>query len=216
MKKNSIRTLLITGSARGIGRYLTEYYVTAGDRVIGCDKDDTDFQHERYTHFGLDVTDEPAVKAMFSDIRKTEKKLDVLINNAGIASMNLALLTTVETFQRVMNTNVIGTFLCSREAAKLMQKNKFGRIVNFVSIATPLKLKGESSYASSKAAVGSLTEVLAREFAEMGITVNAIGPNPIQTDLLRSVPKETIQSLIDQQAIHRYGRFYDIVNFINF
>ena len=66
------------------------------------------------------------------------------------------------------------------------------------------------------AAVGSLTEVLAREFAEMGITVNAIGPNPIQTDLLRSVPKETIQSLIDQQAIHRYGRFEDIVNVINF
>ena len=216
MKREPERIILITGTASGIGRFLTEYYTGMGDQVIGCDIHESDFHHEHYRHFILDVTDEKGVKSMYGEIRKTFGRLDVLINNAGIASMNLALLTTVETFHRVMNTNVIGTFLCSREAAKIMKQHQFGRIVNFVSIATPLKLKGESSYASSKAAISSMTEILAHEFAEMGITVNAIGPNPIRTNLLRSVPEETIQKLIDQQAVHRYGTYEDIVNVIDF
>ena len=99
---------------------------------------------------------------------------------------------------------------------KLMQRNKYGRIVNFSTVAVPLKLEGEAIYASSKAAVISLTQILARELADIGITVNAIGPTPVKTDLIRSVPKEKLEGLIDRQAIHRYGEYSDITNVIDF
>jgi 3-oxoacyl-[acyl-carrier protein] reductase len=111
---------------------------------------------------------------------------------------------------------VVGTFLFCREAAKLMKKNKYGRIVNFTTIAVPLKLAGEAIYVASKAAVLSLTEVLAREFAEFGITVNSVGPVPIETDLIRAVPKEKIDQLLAKQAIHRLGTCEDVANVIDF
>ena len=130
--------------------------------------------------------------------------------------MNHALLTPLDTAKRLMNTNFLGTFLFCREAARLMQKRRYGRIVNFTTVATPLKLEGEAVYASSKAAVISLTEILARELAEFGITVNAIGPTPVKTDLIRAVPQEKIKKLIERQAIHRLGEFRDISNVIDF
>ena len=153
---------------------------------------------------------------MFREIRKSYGRLDVLINNAGIASMNHAVLTPVETVQRILNTNVLGTFLFCREAAKIMQIKKFGRIVNFATVATPLKLEGESIYAASKAAVVTLTQILGKELADIGITVNAVGPTPIQTDLVKGVPEAKMKALIERQSIHRYGEFIDVANVIDF
>lgn len=153
---------------------------------------------------------------MFGEIRKTHGRLNVLINNAGIASMNAALLTTINTASEIVNTNILGTFLFCREAAKVMLRKKYGRIVNFVTVSTPLKLEGEAIYASSKAAVVSLTQILARELADSCITVNAIGPTPIKTDLIRSVPESKITSLIKRQAIHRFGELKDVSNVIDF
>ena len=208
--------MIITGTRKGIGKYLAEYYVEKKYQVIGCSRSNVDYKLDNYQHFSLDVCDEKNVKRMFSQIRKSYGRLDILINNAGIASMNHALLTTMDTVYKIYGTNVFGTFLFCREAAKLMQRNQYGRIVNFSTVAVPLKLEGESIYASSKAAVISLTQILARELANIGITVNAIGPTPVKTDLIRSVPVEKLERLIERQAIHRYGEYGDIFNVIDF
>jgi 3-oxoacyl-[acyl-carrier protein] reductase len=211
---------LITGTSKGIGKALAAHYVALGHHVIGCSRNAVEWQIEggqgNYQHYIADVTDEIAVKAIFSDIRKQYGRLDHLINNAGIASMNHSMLTPLTIVHQVLNTNVVGTFLFCREAAKLMQKKRYGRIINFATVATPLKLEGEAIYAASKAAVITLTQILAKEFGEYGITVNAIGPTPVQTDLIKSVPKDKINSLLNQQAIKRFGQFHDISNVIDF
>lgn len=208
--------MLITGARKGIGRYLAEYYLDKGWRVAGCSRSPSDLEAPEYQHHCLDVADEKAVRALFTQIRKQYGRLDVLLNNAGIAAMNHALLTPLETVSRLLDTNVLGVFLFCREAARLMQPRKYGRIVNFTTVAVPLMLEGEAIYAASKAAVASLTQILARELAPFGITVNAIGPTPIETDLIRGVPKEKLDRLLERQAIHRFGEFADISNTVDF
>lgn len=207
---------LITGTRKGIGKYLVEHYITRGHLVVGCSREVPDWTIQGYKHYEADVSDEKAVLQIFSGIRKEYGRLDNLINNAGIASMNHTILTPLSSVHSVLNTNVVGTFLFCREAAKLMQKNKYGRIVNFATVATPLKLEGEALYAASKAAVVTLTQILAREYADLGITVNAVGPTPIKTDLIRGVPQAKIDLLLSRQAIREYGTFEDVSNVIDF
>jgi 3-oxoacyl-[acyl-carrier protein] reductase len=210
------RVVLITGTRKGIGLHLAEHFIAQGWGVIGCSRNESGLNQPNYRHFVLDVGDEPAVKKMFADIRTEFGRLDALINNAGIASMNHFLLTPVETVRLLFRTNFDGTFIFCREAARLMQKLQSGRIVNFTTVAVPLKLAGEAAYAASKAAVISLTQILAKELAPFGITVNAIGPTPIQTDLIRAVPADKIKVLLDSQAIRRLGEYKDVVNVIDF
>ncbi len=207
---------LITGTRKGIGKSLASHFVAAGHRVVGCSREPIDWDLPGYEHFVTDVADEPGVKRMFSSVRKHYQRLDHLINNAGIGSMNHSILTPLSTVQRILNTNFVGTFLCCREAAKLMQKRRFGRIVNFATVAVPLRIEGESIYAASKAAVVSLTAILARELGDFGITVNAVGPSPIETDLIRAVPKDRLDRLLAQQAVHRFGTFEDVANVVDF
>lgn len=207
---------LITGTRKGIGKYLAEYYVASGHQVIGCSRGVPEWSLDGYEHYVADVSNEKKVREIFSDISKKLGRLDNLINNAGIAAMNHSILTPLSTVETVFSTNLIGTFLFSREAAKLMKKKSFGRIVNFSTVAVPLKLNGEAVYAASKAAIVTLTQILAREFGQWGITVNAIGPTPIDTDLIRNVPQDKMEKLLDSQAIRRYGNFEDISNVIDF
>ena len=112
---------LITGTRKGIGRHLAEHYVRSGHRVVGCSRGEVDWAADGYTHYIADVSDEPAVKRIFTDIRRKYGRLDHLVNNAGIASMNHSLLTPLSTVNAVLDTNVVGTFLFCREAAKLMK-----------------------------------------------------------------------------------------------
>lgn len=207
---------LITGTRKGIGKFLAEHYVRQGHIVVGCSRSEIDWSLERYEHYIADVADESAIKRMFAMLRQKYGHLEHVINNAGIASMNHCTLTPLSTVHNILNTNVIGTFMFCREAAKMMQRRRYGRIVNFSTVAVPLKLEGEAIYVASKAAILSLTEVLARELADFGITVNSVGPTPIDTDLIRSVPKEKIHRLLERQAIHRLGTVQDVANVIDF
>jgi 3-oxoacyl-[acyl-carrier protein] reductase len=207
---------LITGTRKGIGRYLVEYYVSKGHEVIGCSRTDVDWKLPGYHHVLCNVSDEKSVRSLMSTVREKYGRLDNLINNAGIASMNHSMITPLSTVEEIFATNVFGTFLFCREASKLMSRRKIGRIVNFTTVATPLKLEGEAVYAASKAAICSFTEVLARELAPFNITVNAIGPTPIETDLIKSVPKDKMERLLARQAIPRYGNFSDVSNVIDF
>ncbi len=207
---------LITGTRKGIGKYLAQYYVEQGHHVIGCSRTQPEWTLANYQHFNLDVSDETAVKEMFCDIKKIYGQLDNLINNAGIAAMNHSLLTPLTTVQTIINTNLIGTFLFCREAAKLMQKKQHGRIVNFTTVAVPLQLEGEAIYAASKAAIITLTQILARELAPYQITVNVIGPTAIDTDLTRTIPEQKINELLQRQAIKKKSECKDVANIIDF
>ncbi len=207
---------LVTGTRKGIGKYLVEHYLRQGHQVVGCSREPVDWHLTGYTHFCADVADEEAVRRIITFIRKTYGQLDHLINNAGIASMNHFLLTPLNSAEKILQTNLIGSFLFCREAAKLMAPKQFGRIVNFTTVATPLKLEGEAMYAASKAAIFSMTAIAAKELAPLGITVNAIGPTPIETDLIRAVPKDKMDGLLARQAIKRFGTFEDVANVIDF
>ncbi len=208
--------MLITGTRKGIGKFLAQTYAARGYRVVGCSRSPVDWEAPGYEHFIADVSDESQVLAMFRSIRKTYQRLDVTLNNAGIASMNHVLLTPASSAQKVLNTNFIGTFMVSRESAKLMMKHQSGRIVNFSTVAVPLDLEGEAVYAASKSAVERFTRILAREIGALGITVNTVGPAPIETDLIRAVPAEKIARLVDELAVKRLGTFEDVLNVIDF
>ena len=208
--------MIITGTRKGIGQYLATHYLDKGWTVAGCSRGETERTHDSYVHYRLDVGDEAAVRAMVRGVSERFGRIDVLVNNAGIASMNHLLLTPLATVESIFRTNVFGTFLFARECAKVMAQRKAGRIVNFATVATPLNLEGEAVYAASKAAVESLTRVLAREVAPLNITVNAVGPTPVKTDLIGGVPAEKMESLLQRQAIRRYGEFRDIANVVDF
>ena len=130
--------------------------------------------------------------------------------------MNHFLTTPYKRAKEIYNTNFFGTFLFSREVAKIMIKARKGTIINFTSVAVPLNLAGEAVYAASKASVETLTKISAKELGEFGIRVNAIGPTPIKTDLIKGIPKEKLEELINEQAIKRFGNIKDVINTIEY
>ncbi|MDQ4145927.1 MAG: SDR family oxidoreductase [Actinomycetota bacterium] len=208
--------VLVTGSRKGIGRHLVEHFIGQGAIVEGCSRQPSDWALPEYTHHCVDVTDEVAVRGMMDSIRQRHGRLDVTINNAGVASLNHCLLTPLDTMRQVMSTNALGTFIVSRESAKLMRRRSFGRIINFSTVAVPMRLEGEAAYVASKSAVVALTRVMAHELAAFGITCNVVGPTPIDTDLIRSVPREKIDDIVSRLAFKRLGQFVDVTNVVDF
>jgi len=210
------QVIVITGTSKGIGQALANYYLENEDIVIGCSRNEASINHKNYRHFSLEVNDEKAVIKMIRVIKKEFGKIDILLNNAGMASMNHLLTTSVSSVEKIFATNFLGTFIFTREVAKVMMKQKYGRVVNYTTVASALRLEGEAIYAASKAAIENFTQTSAKELALYNITVNAIGPTPIKTDLIKAVPKEKIDELLAKQAIKRFGEFDDIKNVIDF
>lgn len=224
ISQSMCRVFIISGSSRGIGKALSEHYLKCGDIVVGCARSTSDIAHKNYRHFILDINDEKAVVAMVRAAKKEFGKIDICLNNAGAASMNHILTTSYESAKTLVDVNFLGTFLLSREAAKAMISNKIsnknsaknGVIINFSSVAVPLCLEGEAIYAASKAACENLTKTMAKELASYSIRVNAIALTPVKTELIKAVPKDKINALLEQQAIKRFGEFDDIINVIDF
>lgn len=210
------KTIIITGTRKGIGKALAEHFIALGYIVGGCSRKPASISHSNYIHYSLDVSDELSVIEMTKDFVKRYSTIDVLINNAGIASMNHICLTPLKSAINIINTNFIGTFIFTREISKIMLKQNLGRIINFSSVAVPLQLDGEAIYASSKAAVESFTKISAKELSKFNITVNAIGPTAIKTDLIKNLSDDKINSLLDRQAIQRLATVNDVINVIEF
>lgn len=188
-------TALVTGTSRGIGKALAERLLAEGWVVEGCARGSSALSHPRYTHSRVDVTDETAVAAHVAAVAARAGRIDALVNNAGGAAMNAFLLTPGSVADSLMRQNYLGTFLVSREVAKVMVRQRGGCIVNLTTVAVPLALEGEAAYVASKAAVEALTRVLAAELAPHGIRVNAVGPGPVDTALTRTVPKAQLEAL---------------------
>jgi len=210
------RNILITGSSRGLGKALAEHYLNIGDKVYGCARSEGTIDHENYHHYQVDIASPEDVNNLFFSLRKEIKHLDAIINNAGIASMNAFALTPVESFQKIFNINVQGTFLFCQKAFGLLKKSPHPRIINMSTVAVPLQLEGESIYAASKSAVETLTRIIAKEYGSFGITCNAIGPSPIDTALIRGVAKDKIAKLIKRQAVQRMATEDDVINLADF
>jgi len=212
----SKKVILITGASRGIGKFLVKYYLRKDFYVLGCSRSDSSVKDKNYNHFLLDVSNEEMVINFLLKIKKKGKFPDILINNAGIASMNHIILTPVKTVKEIFDVNFLGTFIMAREMAKIMIKKRWGRIVNVSTIAVPLKLEGEAVYASSKCAIEKFTQILAKELISYGITCNCVGPAPIKTDLLKTLSQEKINSLIQKLVIKKLGKREDVAYVIDF
>lgn len=208
--------MIITGTRKGIGRYLAEYYLGKGYLVEGCSRGESDLKDPGYKHHSLDVAEERAVRGMVADVTKRHGRIDVVLNNAAIASMNHILLTPAASANRMLQVNVTGTMLMCRDAAKVMIRRKYGRIVNFTTIVAPIALAGEAIYAASKSAVVTFTRILAFELGQWGITCNSFGATPIMTDMIRGVPQDKIDAVVNGLAVKRLGTNQDCANVCDF
>ena len=213
---NDRPVMVITGSSKGIGRHLAESYAAEGYAVEGCSRGKATFELEGYTHHEVDVTDERHVKRMITDVAKRHGRIDVLLNNAAVASMNHVLLTPAKAANRMLEVNVTGTMVFCRDAAKVMMRRRYGRIVNFTTIVAPIALAGEAVYAASKSAVVTFTRILAFELGQWGITCNSFGATPIMTDMIRGVPQDKIDAVVNGLAIKRLGSLADCKNVCDF
>jgi 3-oxoacyl-[acyl-carrier protein] reductase len=208
--------MLITGARKGIGRHLAEHYLKRGWLVEGCSRGESNIEDANYHHFSLDVAEEKPVRSMIADISKRHGRIDAVLNNAAIATMNHVLLTPAKTANRMLEVNVTGTMLVCRDVAKVMIRRRYGRIVNFTTIVAPIALAGEAIYAASKSAVVTLTRILAFELGQWGITCNSFGATPIMTDMIKGVPKDKVDAVVNNLAIKRLGTPEDCANVCDF
>lgn len=214
------RVALVTGASRGIGAAIAQELATQGYTVIGTATTDAGAQGITTTLQGfapshgvvLNVNDGAAVEALIEGIVKEQGGLHVLVNNAGITRDTLAMRMKDDDWDAVLDTNLKAVFRVSRSVIKPMMKQRYGRIINITSVIGAMGNAGQSNYAAAKAGVAGLTRSLARELGSRNITVNAVAPGFIATDMTHALPEAQQQALQAQIPLGRLGLPQDIAH----
>lgn len=219
MKYNG-KVVLITGSSRGIGLEITNYFLNQGANVIGISRSVSALKHEHYVHFSVDIGDSEALLHFFKkQIVPNYPHIDIVINNAAVLTTQHAMIMPAKNAIEMVNVNLLGAFFISREAAKLMRKKGNARIINISSMTTSLEPIGESIYAACKSGMVTMNNILAKELSSYGITCNTLSITAYETDMLNQhseVAKEKIKTLISNLPIPRIATKEDIFNVIDF
>lgn len=210
------KVAVVTGSRRGLGRMITEHLLNAGARVHGIARGEAGFEAPGYVHHRADVGEAEAVDAVFRAIAAEREGLDYLINNAGTATSGFAVLLPASAAREMVSTNILGSFHVARAAAKMMAPRRRGRIVTIGSIMAVVEPAGGSIYTATKAAVGALTNVLARELAPRGITCNTLGLSVIETDMVDTLSSDLLDKIVASMPMPRRATSEDVMNLLDF
>jgi len=220
------KVMLITGAGRGIGRATALLAAENHAQVIVNYNKSEDAADElldlieakgsNAIKIKADVSREDEVKGMFKEIRSEFGRLDILVNNAGIMHNNLLMMTRADELNSMYDINCKGTFLCSQRAAKMMMRQNFGRIINISSIVGTHGNHGQTAYSASKSFILGFTTSAAKELGRYNITVNAIAPGLIATDLTKDLAEEVRTELINNVALGRIGTPEDVAKVILF
>lgn len=223
MKLLENRISVITGASRGIGADIAKTLASHGSHVV-INYSSNKVKAEELAQIisaeygvktlvlGFNVGEEDEVEAAFSEVSQKLGPVDVLVNNAGIAIDGLLLRTKLEDIEKTLKINLVGSILCSRAVLKPMMKSRRGRIINISSIIGEMGNAGQSIYAASKAGLLGFTKSLAKEIGSRNITVNAITPGFIKTDMTSEMSEEQVQGLLAGTALGRLGETSDISN----
>ena len=220
------RVGVITGAARGIGRTIALTFVREGARVVLVDvekerletfKEEIEKKGGQAIAISCDITKSSEVKAMVDQAKKVFGRIDILVNNAGIIRRGTIETVTEEDWDRVMEVNLKGTFLCSKAVVEVMKKQGHGKIVNVSSIAGKMgDITSAPGYGSSKAGIDALTKTLARQLAPYGINVNAVSPHAIETEMSAQWSEERRKEIIASIPLGRLGKPEDVAEAVLF
>ncbi len=214
------RTIVVTGGSRGIGRAVCEAFAGAGAFVVFNYRSagaEADITCDRVAARGgtargiqADLADESEVAGFFKQIVDETGRIDVLVNNAGITRDGLVVRMSDAQWHEVLDVNLTGTFYCIKYAAKTMMRQRYGRIVNLSSVVGVAGNPGQANYVASKAGIIGLTKSVAQELASRGITVNAVAPGYIDTDMTSALPEKAKQALLDAIPMGSIGSPEDV------
>ena len=220
------QVVLVTGGSRGIGRATCIALAKEGAHVVVNFSSNEAAAHEvkslceaaggKATVLGFSVGNSDAVDAAFEKIKSELGRLDVLVNNAGISRDGLSVRMKNEDWDATIQTNLTGAFYCARAAAKLMMKQRFGRIINISSVVAEMGNAGQAPYVSSKAGLIGLTKSFAREFASRNVTINAITPGFIETDMTAALSADLREEHMKQIPLGRYGAADEVASLVKF
>lgn len=210
------RTVIVTGAARGIGRVIAERFARLEAAVVINDLDQAAVEKvaaeigSKVIGLQADVTKSDQIKDLFDKTVEKFGRIDILVNNAGITRDGLLVRMDEKDWDMVLDINLKGAFLMSRTAAKYMMKQRYGRIINISSVVGLIGNAGQANYSASKAGLIGLTKSTARELASRGVTVNAVAPGFIETDMTRNLSESARENLIAQILLSRLGSPDDI------
>lgn len=219
------KRVLITGATKGIGREMAKKFADSGYNIIINYRDEKEAikleeelleKNVEVLKIKADISNYEECENMFLKIKEKWKGLDILVNNAGITKDNIILRMTKEDFDSVIDVNLKGSFYCMKFASKLMLKNKFGRIISIASVVGIHGNIGQINYAASKAGVIAMTKSLAKELARKNITVNAVSPGFIESNMTDDLKLEYKEELLNRIAVNRFGHAADIANLVLF